>query len=197
MLEKSMYDNTNNCELLFSEEEVAVFVNKLNEYIEKQEYENLENLLQQDGKTYRHENYINNIINKLMNDDVTGKLKKEMLKLLKKSHLVKKVSDKKGTIMIKTNEDDFDILLDKLSTKIPELNEDNNLGDSKKRRGQCHTMSMTLSATLATPNELVTGYIFGVTDKIKNLHSWVEFNNNGSDYVIDYTQNVIINKEAY
>lgn len=58
-------------------------------------------------------------------------------------------------------------------------------------------MSLEISLSLNFPNEVVTGFIYGISDKVKYLHSWIEFNKDGNEYVIDYTMNVIMNKEGY
>jgi len=47
------------------------------------------------------------------------------------------------------------------------------------------------------PTELVTGYIYGVADKGKFLHSWVECGKEGKEIVMDYTMNVGMKKDGY
>lgn len=50
---------------------------------------------------------------------------------------------------------------------------------------------------LGIPNNIVTGYTYGYTDKSQYLHSWIETELKGEPVVIDGTLNVIMNKEGY
>ena len=63
--------------------------------------------------------------------------------------------------------------------------------DEEKRNRQCHNKSIYLFQTLG--DTLVTGYINSATKDIRILHTWIE----KDSYVIDYTSNLIINKNMY
>lgn len=64
------------------------------------------------------------------------------------------------------------------------------------RKGFCHTDSMKMCRQYEDAC-VVTGYIYGLSDKAKYLHSWVEFEKDGKCVVADYTMNAIMNKEGY
>lgn len=69
--------------------------------------------------------------------------------------------------------------------------------ESDKRFGNCYDFAYNISLNLGVPNQIVTGYIYGYSDKSKFLHSWVESNIKGEEYVIDGTLNAMINKDGY
>ena len=73
---------------------------------------------------------------------------------------------------------------------IPEI-------ETNQRKGKCFYNSITLSTNLEKDNKLVTGYIYGQSDKAKYLHSVIEMNLDGIDYIIDVSSNSIINKDEY
>lgn len=69
--------------------------------------------------------------------------------------------------------------------------------ESKKRRGKCHSGSINIAQTFLFPCSIVTGYIYGVSNKDKILHSWIEFELENTEMAIDYTLNAIMDKSAY
>ena len=69
--------------------------------------------------------------------------------------------------------------------------------ENNQRWGKCFNFAYDISLNLGLSNEIVTGYIYGYSDKSKFLHSWVETTINGEEYVIDGTLNAMINKEGY
>lgn len=69
--------------------------------------------------------------------------------------------------------------------------------ESDKRFGNCYDFAYNISLNLGVPNQIVTGYIYGYSDKSKFLHSWVESTINDEEYVIDGTLNAMINKDGY
>ena len=66
-----------------------------------------------------------------------------------------------------------------------------------ERHGECYEIAHEISLNLGISNNIVTGYIYGYTDKSKFLHSWVETTIKGEEYVIDGTLNSLINKQGY
>lgn len=54
-----------------------------------------------------------------------------------------------------------------------------------------------LSKNLNYKNSIVTGYIYGISPNDKKLHSWIEFKKKNEDYVIDFINNLVINKSGY
>lgn len=65
------------------------------------------------------------------------------------------------------------------------------------RFGKCFDWAYYICLNLGIPNDIVTGYVYGYTDKSKFLHSWIETTYKGEEWVIDGTINTIINKEGY
>ena len=69
--------------------------------------------------------------------------------------------------------------------------------ENNERFGNCYDFAYNISLNLGVPNQIVTGYIYGYSDKSEFLHSWVESNIKDEEYVIDGTLNAMINKEGY
>ncbi|MBQ3414123.1 MAG: hypothetical protein IJH39_01985 [Clostridia bacterium] len=69
--------------------------------------------------------------------------------------------------------------------------------ETDEREGKCFEMAYGTSLALQSPNKVVTGIIYGNSDKSKFLHSWVETNIGGKEYVIDCVLNALINKKGY
>lgn len=84
----------------------------------------------------------------------------------------------------------FSSIAPKCKEKLPFIETD-------ERHGKCYEMALEISLNLGISNNIVTGYIYGYTDKSKFLHSWVEATIKGEDYVIDGTLNSLINKQGY
>ena len=84
----------------------------------------------------------------------------------------------------------FSSLKSTIKELLPEI-------DTDDRIKKCFNYAYEISRNIGVKNEIVTGYIYGYTDISKFLHSWVEINYKGQDYVIDGTLNAIINKEGY
>lgn len=69
--------------------------------------------------------------------------------------------------------------------------------DTSERLGKCFYLAYIICLNLGIPNNIVTGYTYGYTDKSQYLHSWIETELKGETVVIDGTLNVIMNKEGY
>jgi len=69
--------------------------------------------------------------------------------------------------------------------------------DDYSRQGRCFESSYNISKNLGIKNDLVTGYIYGLSDKSRYLHSFIETKLHGEEVVIDFTMNAIINKNGY
>lgn len=83
------------------------------------------------------------------------------------------------------------------SSLIPEVKKKFPFIESEERFGNCYDFAYHISLNLGIANEIVTGYIYGYSDKSKFLHSWIEVTIKGKEYVIDGTLNAIINKQGY
>lgn len=97
-------------------------------------------------------------------------------------------------LIIKTNDNEIKTIIFSNLTPII-LQEFPNL-ITFDRANNCFDDSLELSLTLGIPNYLVTGLVYGLTDK-PFLHSFIETKLHGEEVVIDYTMNAIINKDAY
>lgn len=84
----------------------------------------------------------------------------------------------------------FSSIAPKCKEKLPFIETD-------ERHGKCYEIAHEISLNLGISNNIVTGYIYGYTDKSKFLHSWVETTIKGEEYVIDGTLNSLINKQGY
>lgn len=84
----------------------------------------------------------------------------------------------------------FSRLFPNFKILFPDLEDENRLVN-------CHSFAYRASLYLGYPNDLVTGYIYGCSDKAKFLHSWVEVKLKDNDYIFDGTLNGIINKEGF
>lgn len=69
--------------------------------------------------------------------------------------------------------------------------------EDNRRFGNCYDFVYHISLHFGFPNQVVTGYIYGYSDKSMFLHSWIETTINGEEYVIDGILNAMINKQGY
>lgn len=69
--------------------------------------------------------------------------------------------------------------------------------ETNKRDGTCFSKAYNISQVLDIPSQIVTGFVYGYTDKSKFLHSWIETKMSDEEVVIDGTLNAIFNKEGY
>ena len=144
---------------------------------------------------YMDEYQISSALDSFTDKTVPEKEKLRLLNDLKNIEYIDSVKVDKLKVSIKGK--DFKLIAFRLSDCIEELKEDKNI-ETKNRKGKCHVKSMEISLRLGYQNDIVTGYIYGLSNKAKYLHSWVEFKNlKNMEFVIDYTENIIINKNAY
>jgi len=72
------------------------------------------------------------------------------------------------------------------------------LNSLNRRQGNCHWLSLRLSPMIGNDNEVVTGYIYGMSDKAKYLHTWIECKTGaGREVVLDATMNLYMDKDFY
>lgn len=66
---------------------------------------------------------------------------------------------------------------------------------SPRRGGKCRISSVTVSNILKSENKIVTGYYY--VDNGKYLHTVVETELGGEQYVLDFTSNIMMKKDQY
>ena len=152
-------------------------------------------LISQAEELYLDEYDIYTIIQQLTISDAVGEKREELLNRLRKNEKVKSVRDDGAAVEIETTEGKISFA--KLSEVLPGLKGDKEL-ETWNRMGKCHHKSMELSESVGMPNDVVTGYVYLISDKTKFLHSWVECNKTRKvPLVADYTLNVLMNRDGY
>ena len=69
---------------------------------------------------------------------------------------------------------------------------------TKERKGKCHEYALSLVTLMADEDKVVTGIASSLVEKTKFLHSWVETSNEeGQEFCIDVTTNVLMPKDDY
>lgn len=124
--------------------------------------------------------------------------KNEILEALRNSPICEEVEENNETINITTCFEPLKFTT--ISKFFPQLDKDNDLEDIEERIHKCHSKSVEYSEILKNMeinNDVVTAYIHAITDKGKYVHSWVEFEIDGKKHVLDYTKNIVMNKEGY
>lgn len=157
--------------------------------------EELDEHINSADELYFEERQIYTAINKFTLKTVSEKEKNRLFNLLREEEFIKEINIIDSNVLIETK--DTKIIASKLSGMIPTLEKEDKDIETENRKGNCHKRSIMISKSLGVPNEVVTGYIFGCSDKAKYLHSWVEFNFKGRDVVIDYNLNILMNKDGY
>lgn len=153
------------------------------------------NLLNEANKLYLDEYYIYSTISSFNTEKSTFSKKEELIVALKKCKSIKNVYKQSDYISIDIK--DINIKVAKLSDIIPEVAIDRiNKNNTPIREDRFS--AEYLSQLISFPNSVVTGYIYGISDKSKALHTWLEFkNNHNQEFVVDYDDNTVYNKEGY
>ena len=162
------------------------------------------NYLKQIGaKTLDIDNFnIMYCINQFTDDNNSSEEKEEFIKSLSdlkdyitKVEIVNNEKLKLPQVFIETTEgiikaSQFSSINPKIKEVIPVI-------DTSARLGKCFELAYLICLNLGVPNDIVTGYTYGYTDKSQFLHSWIETELKGEPVVIDGTLNAIMNKEGY
>lgn len=106
-------------------------------------------------------------------------------------------NDKFKIPQIVISKNDYEIRVMQLSKLLPSTMELLPDLENDKRAGTCFTKAYHIALNLGIPNDIVTGFSYGYTDKSKFLHSWIETKLKSEKVVIDGTLNAIFNKEGY
>lgn len=152
-------------------------------------------MLKQADQVYLDEFYIYNSILTINSNNTSSSQKLSVLDALKKCQIVKDiVKDKNQTISINTAK--VPIKISKLSDILSDVKLDQHSKDELIRKSKYS--AEYISQILGFPNSVVTGYVYGIADKSKTLHTWVEFRNRKmQEFVIDYDSDTVYNKEGY
>lgn len=151
-------------------------------------------LLSEANHLYFDEYFIYNTIMKLNNNDFSEDERNHLIDSFNRSKIVKFTTKQNDYISINTRANCIKVA--KLSDIVPETLNDKNSKGSVVRKDKFS--SEYISQLLVFPNSIVTGYVYGISDKSKKMHTWVEFkNNNNQEFVIDYDDNTVYNKEGF
>lgn len=169
-----------------------------NKRYEKATHDNNRNeimrLLSEANHLYLDEYFIYDIILKLNNDELSDEERNKLIDSLNKSRIVKFVTQKGEYLEINTRANCIKVA--KLSDILQEVDNDQSSKDSVVRKDSFS--AEYISQLLTFPNSIVTGYVFGISDKSKRIHTWVEFKNNfNQEFVIDYADNTVYNREGF
>ncbi len=80
--------------------------------------------------------------------------------------------------------------LPNLKTLFPEA-------DKKSRIGRCHEFCLRFAKNYDYDSLVATGYVAPLSQKNKNLHSWIEMELGGEEVVVDFTRGLVFNKDGY
>lgn len=151
-------------------------------------------LLSEANHLYLDEYFIYETISKLNKNDLSDDKKQELIDSFNKSKIVKFVSKQDDYVTINTRANCIKIA--KLSDIIKDVQKDKNSKNSVIRQDKFS--SEYLSQLISFPNSIVTGYVHGISDKSRKMHTWLEFKNNyNQEFVVDYDDNTVYNKEGY
>lgn len=151
-------------------------------------------LLSEANHLYLDEYFIYNTISKINKDTLNNNEREKLIDSFNKSKIVKFVNKQDDYISINTRANCIKVA--KLSDIIKEAANDKNSKNSVVRQDKFS--AEYLSQLISFPNSIVTGYVYGISDKSKKIHTWVEFKNNyNQEFVVDYDDNTVYNKEGY
>lgn len=182
-----------NYELLFKKDEIKgkELSQKYLEFIWAK-IENIDNKFENNTNLYSEENLIFSTIINLCDANISETTKKSEISKFQYSDIIRDYDiNKNGLINILT--DNCSISAIRLSGNIKEIS---NIKYYSSKGNNYESLIM-LSKNLKRDNKIVTGYIYNESDKIKQVHSWIEFKKAKKDYIIDYKNNLIMNKAGY
>ena len=168
-----------------------------NDFINYVKTENTQELLDfiRNTELYEVESEIFSAVAQFTKNTVSNDKKYKLLKSLEDESFVDKVDITDSIIHIKTKKGV--IAVRPLTSFLTFLKNDPDI-ETDSRIGKCHEKSMAISQILGSSNEVVTGYICGLSNKQKYLHSWVEVKlADNYPVVIDYTINAVMNRDGY
>jgi len=105
------------------------------------------------------------------------------------------LSANEDNIVISTQEGE--IRAQKLYYAFPELKTLFPEADKKSRIGRCHEFCLRFAKNYDYDSLVATGYVAPLSQKNKNLHTWIEMELAGEEVVIDFTRGLVFNKDGY
>lgn len=153
----------------------------------------MEELLMQANEFYLDEAQINTAIEAYTRAG-TQEEREGLLHTLTEIEWVKDVKIEKQRVVIDTERGPIRFGL--INEILPDYKNDLQLLTTG-RKGFCHRDAIKMSTMYEEESFVVTGFVYGIADKAKYFHSWVEMSLGGKDYAIDYTMNAIMNRDAY
>jgi len=173
------------------------------EYYSQEDYEGLLNYLKKVGCRYLYtDNYsiLYTISEFTTKESNSAKIKRMLENILQQEDVHKaqiELDEKTNLPKIVIKRDDCTIEALSLSKYYPASLKSLPDLESKKRFTTCFETAYEIAQHLKADNEIVSGHIFGYTDKSRYAHSWVETTLNDKEVVIDGIFNAIFNKEGY
>lgn len=99
--------------------------------------------------------------------------------------------------MIRIFTEDIEIKAMKLSEVMPDIKKKYPFIDKEERIGNCHQFCIEFVQLFNFKCNIATGYVAPLSQKNKNLHSWIELTLWGENMVLDFTRGLMFNKEGY
>lgn len=193
-----------------NEEKSQKLADEFFEALSSNNFENFEKVIEENGirNIFVHERMILERIRELTSN-ISLEEKEKYIEELKNTRDIIKVNINES---IRDNEFNFVRIMrsdfsDKLSTIKTEDREIKFLpiscdfwGNRNKREGICHQVSIEAGNVLYKNGfdcNLINGYVHLPVDKVSIQHTFIELNLNGEKWVMDCTENLVMDKEGY
>ena len=167
-------------------------------YVINRDVEGLKKFFKSAKHIYVTERSIYTSINTFTLGNVSQKEKDNSFHNLEKHASVQNVVHSDSDFTITT--DSYTVIGSNLSKKFPWIKTLFPEISDNRRYGKCYELSTKLAEVLTTYGiqcDLVTAMVYGRTDKMNCLHSWVETRIDNEDFVLDSTLNACIKKDGY
>ena len=158
------------------------------------------------GDVYRNDNDINNFISYFTSSAFSyGDMMNKIVRMETMPEIDKvEYNAPNGVLKIYTKNGYVPgdlITVNMLSKSLRWFRYDEEITSLTRRVGQCHHRSLELADNLKYELNLsptiVTGQASSLAEKCNVLHTWLEVQIQGKPYVLDYTMNALIDKDAY
>lgn len=167
-------------------------------YVINRDVEGLTQFLKSAKHIYVTERSIYTTINTFTLDNVNQEEKDNSFLNLEKHASVQNVVHADSDFTITT--DSYIVTGYNLSKKLPWIEALFPEISDRRRYGECYELSTKLTEVLTAygiQSDVITGIVYGRTDEMKCLHSWVETIIDDEDFVLDPTLNACLKKDGY